>query len=316
MIRNFRTGLDVKTMTRSWTTLSLAAGLMLLTAPVVSAWQQAKPAAPAQSPGMTVDGVINLLQNGISEDVILTRLRKANVPMELTDADLIKLKKANVSDTIVKTMMDPAAEVAAPAAPADPVPPPVPPPAPPAADGAKTAPAAGSETADDPASPHDPGIYLFAKDAEGKPRMRLLDRGSIQYHNAWKSFQRINVNAKAAFDGPHATIRCTDPNPVFYISWDNTGAAVPFDQSVVTPNQFNLVQLTVSNKNRREASLAVHNEISRKEILRVAIEKVGNRNFYKVTLKDALLPGEYAFISSVALSKDAFDFGVDPAPAQ
>jgi hypothetical protein len=43
---------------------------------------------------------------------------------------------------------------------------------------------------------------------------------------------------------------------------------------------------------------------------------VGNRNFYKVTLKDALLPGEYAFISSVALSKDAFDFGVDPAPAQ
>jgi len=327
--RNFQRELGCETMTRAFTKLSLATGLMLLAnAPVVSGWQQSKKAAPAQSQGMTVDGVINLIQNGISEDVILTRLHKANVPMELTDDDLIKLKKANVSDNIVKTMIDPAAEVTAPAAPADAVPSPAPVPVAPAAPQAApaaaeparnapaTAPAAGTEAADDPDSPHDPGIYLFAKDAQGKPHMRLLDRGAVHYQHPWKSFQQININAKAVFDGPHATIRCTDPNPVFYISWENTGAAVPFDQSVVTPNQFKLVQLTVSNKSRREVGLAIHNEISRKEVLRVAIEKLGSRIFYKVTLRDALLPGEYAFMSSVALSNDVFDFGVDPAPAQ
>jgi hypothetical protein len=76
------------------------------------------------------------------------------------------------------------------------------------------------------------------------------------------------------------------------------------------------VQLTASKKHPREAAVAMHNQISSKDFIRVSIEKMGNRNLYKVTLGVPLPPGEYAFISSAPLSNDVFDFGVDSPSAQ
>lgn len=93
--------------------------------PFAAAFQQKKATPPAKPQGMTVDGVIRLVQGGIAEEVIIERLRQANKPMELSDDDLLNLKKNNVSDNIQRVMINPSAQVVEPKEP-----PPIPPLAP------------------------------------------------------------------------------------------------------------------------------------------------------------------------------------------
>ena len=83
----------------------------------------ARPAAKS-SP---VDDVIGMFKAGFSEALIIKKLQKDNKPVDLTPADMVKLKNAGVSETIMGAMMDPTSAPAA-AAPAA-----VPPPAPEAA---------------------------------------------------------------------------------------------------------------------------------------------------------------------------------------
>src|ERR1035441_6919716 len=74
-----------------------------------------------------VDDVIGMFKAGFSEALIIKKLQKDNKPVDLTPADMVKLKNAGVSETIMGAMMDPTSAPAA-AAPAA-----VPPPAPEAA---------------------------------------------------------------------------------------------------------------------------------------------------------------------------------------
>lgn len=64
------------------------------------------PTAKAQS--MTVDSVVEMVQAGVSDDVIIASLRKQGKAIDLGAVDLIRLKKAKVSDNVVKVMLDPA----------------------------------------------------------------------------------------------------------------------------------------------------------------------------------------------------------------
>jgi len=73
--------------------------------------QAAKPAAhpaaaaPKASP---VDSVIQLVKSGTSENLIIKTLQHQNKPIDLSPADLVKLKNAGVSENIIGVMMDPA----------------------------------------------------------------------------------------------------------------------------------------------------------------------------------------------------------------
>jgi curli biogenesis system outer membrane secretion channel CsgG len=77
-----------------------------------------------------VDSVIQLVKGGMSEDLIIRSLKKANKSTDLSPADMVKLKQAGVSDNIIGVMLDPAATPAPAAAAAPPPPPPAPEPAP------------------------------------------------------------------------------------------------------------------------------------------------------------------------------------------
>jgi curli biogenesis system outer membrane secretion channel CsgG len=104
--------------------------------PAASKAATAKPAA--QTPSQ-VDSVIQSVKAGLSESLIIKTLQRANKPANLTPADLVKLKNAGVSETLIGVMLDPSSApvpAAAPAAPvaAAPAPPasaPAPEPAPP-----------------------------------------------------------------------------------------------------------------------------------------------------------------------------------------
>jgi len=62
--------------------------------------------AIAQS-ALTVDKVASMAQAGLSEDLILAAVKKENKTFDLTVDDLLKLKKAGVSDAVIRTMMNP-----------------------------------------------------------------------------------------------------------------------------------------------------------------------------------------------------------------
>lgn len=106
----------------------------------VALGQTPPPAAPhkhaaAQKPASPVDSVIELVKSGMSESLIIKSLKKTNKPVDLSPAEMVKLKDAGVSDNIIGVMLDPSAAVspaAAPAAPAAAAPPPAPPVAEPA----------------------------------------------------------------------------------------------------------------------------------------------------------------------------------------
>ena len=80
--------------------------------------QPAKPAAPkpaAPKAASPVDQVIDLVNAGMSESLIIKSLQAQNKPAALAPADLVRLQKAGVSENIINVMMDPKA-ASAPAA--------------------------------------------------------------------------------------------------------------------------------------------------------------------------------------------------------
>ncbi len=81
----------------------------------LKAYQGATGTAPASAtspsgappkPGLTVDDVVKMLDAGLSEDIILTKIHASNQSFDLSTDDLVRLKKAKASDAVIKTMMD------------------------------------------------------------------------------------------------------------------------------------------------------------------------------------------------------------------
>jgi hypothetical protein len=73
--------------------------------------------AVAQS-NLTVDKVAAMAQAGLSEDIIMATVKKANQTWDLSADDLLKLKQAKVSDAVIRLMMTGQAHAPATQAPA------------------------------------------------------------------------------------------------------------------------------------------------------------------------------------------------------
>jgi len=137
----------------SLASLSLFAMVSLAQTPPAAKPVPAKPAAakpaaakPAAAPS-PVDSVIQSVKAGLSENLIIKTLQRDNKPMNLTPADLVKLKNAGVSENIIGAMLDPTSAPAPVAAAAPAAAPAPPPPAPEPAPVAVSAPPPGPPTA-------------------------------------------------------------------------------------------------------------------------------------------------------------------------
>jgi hypothetical protein len=80
----------------------------------LKAYQAQTQPAPASTPapaaaanaGLTVDGVVGMLQAGISNDIVIEKVRKSGQSFNLSTDDMIKLKKAGANDALLKAMME------------------------------------------------------------------------------------------------------------------------------------------------------------------------------------------------------------------
>jgi hypothetical protein len=302
--------------------------------PVVkkTATQTAKPQA------LTVDGVLSMVQAGLSDDVIIARLRKQAQPFDLTSDDMIRLKQGKVSDAVLKVMLDPKADLT----PAPPTPTPVvvqSPVVPGVARPSGATPGSGDATGDpnDPMVPHDSGIYLFTKDRQGKPEMIVLERASYQgaksggFFGSAMTYGAVKAKTKAVIPGPHASLQVSETSPVFYFYFDDKQAGLGKTYfgvgSLSNPNQFVLLKLEVKKSDRETVigKYSVWGSSSGSDAgatIPFKTERL-RTGLYKVTV-DGMQQGEYCFYASsgstttaggpVAMTTttgtDIFDFGV------
>src|SRR5579872_5583851 len=63
----------------------------------------------------SVDTVIELVQGGMSESLVIKTLRSQGTAYSLSPADLLKLQKSGVSESIINVMTDPKAPILTPA---------------------------------------------------------------------------------------------------------------------------------------------------------------------------------------------------------
>jgi len=182
----------------------LLGGFALCNSPVT-------PPARAQSKaaGMTTDDVLQLVQAGLSEEVIIAKLRKNGKAFDLSTAQLVQLKKAGVKDSILKVMMDPKS-------PADPDPAPKPTDPPPDTGRVTMVP----DRPTDPVAgrvPESPGMYYLAGSELIKVDLKTLASEKVAGrtgHLLTLGIKSVKVNAYLI--GSSARLKAKDQAPVFY----------------------------------------------------------------------------------------------------
>ncbi|MEW5977849.1 MAG: hypothetical protein AB1898_18805 [Acidobacteriota bacterium] len=69
------------------------------------------PQSESRTKALTVDDITAMLEAGLSEELIITQLRKAAQAFDLSVQEIVNLKKKGASDNIIKIMINPSAEI-------------------------------------------------------------------------------------------------------------------------------------------------------------------------------------------------------------
>ena len=250
---------------------------------------------------LTNDSIVSMVKGGLSEAVVLARVRSGPANFDTSTNALLTLKRAGVSDRIIEAMVSApkagGATAAAPPAPAAPAPP---------AGAAATPP---------------PAVSAAARSSAGGAAANL-PRDSIYHLNGAKyqelQPQVIEIETNVAFfsqksevvlGGGKAEYRISDKQPQFY--------------SYFAPTEALLVKLKPGDKkndrNLKMGSGGYHpfGGSSRQGVRsedRIAVKSEREANgFYRITPSSPLPAGEYGFIvlSGTTAGGRMFDFGVD-----
>ncbi len=278
--------------------------------------------AQAQEP-LTNEAVIKMVKSGLAEDVIVSIVRTQPAKYSLGTDQLIGLKSSGVPDRVLAAMVErgtgtgpSAATVSTGATPA--------------------AGTVGTGDPNDPISPHDSGIYLFAKDRSGDFKMTVLEQAAYQGSKTGGllgtalTYGIKKAKMKAVIPGQHASIRTPDAEPVFYFYFEDKAAGLGkggFGAAAVSnPNQFALVKLDVTKSSRETTigefgALGTSSGTSEKAMVTFRSERL-RIGVYKVVPNGPMQQGEYCFLVSqvnmgvfgagAAGAAQVFDFAVNP----
>jgi hypothetical protein len=265
------------------------------------------------NPPLGNDAIVEMVHAGLADEIIIAKIQASQANYDLSTAGLIALSKENVPNEVIKTMIEAQAMGQGANAPA---------------------PVAATPDPNSPDSPHDAGIYLYAKTVGGPQMIQLEPTAYTEGKTSGVLASALTngiakVKWLAVIRGTKAEVRCTDPSPVFYFYFEenNDGQGhSPFANS--SPNEFTIQRFDVK-ENSRETVVMSANAFGASsgsdDKKTVAFDFVKLRpGVYKVTPKVPLAPGEYAFIAShavnpyprpyrpgAAVTSHVFDFGVN-----
>jgi len=231
---------------------------------------------------LTNDSLVALKKAGLSDSIIIAKIKSSKTKFDVSTDGLIGLKKAGLSDQVIEAVVNAGAAPATPPAAAAPAAPAAP---------AAAAAAASKET-----------IYhlVSGKYVELNPAASSMETNVSFYSN----------KSELVLKGKKAQYRLTDKKPVFYSSWG--------------PNEAPLVRLKPgSDHDDRNLKIGGGSfmpfggtqsyGVRSEDKIDVDSEKDA-RGLYKMSPKEPLKPGEYAFVltfGSAAGSGKVYDFGID-----
>jgi len=275
---------------------------------------------------LTNESVIELAKAGLSESLIISKIRKSKTAFKHTTADIIRLKKEGVSDQVIAAMID-SGEVAASSTLAA-VQPPAPSASgavPPLAIGPVVLPVAsqshptGQRQASLPEEvagiDQENGVY-YKKDGKfipifGKP-IAATNTGGFLKRGLTMGISKIRMRGQ--LPGKHAQLQVTDRDPVFYF-------CMPEGQP---PENFTIVEMEKKDDRRQfEVGSAGGFSGSRSsgldiaKVYQILIERIAPR-IYRVRPDRELDDGEYGFVGSFTYAsvgvagagEKVYDFGV------
>ena len=265
----------------------------------------------AQEEVMTNDEVISLTKAGLSQTIIIGKIRTAKSNFDLSTDSLIKLKQSGVSDDIVAAMLE-------------------------SKSGKSTAAAAGTSTSGDPNDPlakHNFGIYYYEEKAGVRKMVQLQPNVSAQnrtgggFTAAVTPFGLGKMKTKANLPGRTAAMQLSTTSPVFYFYLDSTSGGLNTASGIPsTPNEFTLVRFNQRSDNR-EVTISKMNSwgskggLSDEYVVPLKAEDLGN-GIFKITPAGDLRIGEYGFYLlnsgnsnvNAGIGAKFFDFGVTMTP--
>jgi hypothetical protein len=253
---------------------------------------KAPPAATAPA-AMTNGDVAKMVKAGLSEDVIIGSIRSSPKAFDLSPNGLIELKTSGVSDNIILVMQgrEPIVKSAAivPAKEEPPVKSPAKP------------------NPNDPAGPHDDGIYAMADGKLAQLEPTIVTGGGIGAGSMISSGLTMGLKKakiKADIRGARAALRVT------------SGCEFYFYGSSFNPNTFVIGKLEPADVKRQiiigeGGLLGARSGVRDKDQVAFKAEKLAS-GVYKVVAAQPLKPGEYAFIQLPdATTAKLWDFGVE-----
>ncbi len=264
----------------------------------------------AQSDVMTNDEVISLTKAGLSQSIIIGKIRTSKSDFDLSTDSLIKLKQAGISDEVVTAMLE-------------------------AKSGKSTTAAAGPPMPGDPNDPmskHSYGIYLM-EETEGQRKMtQLVPNVSAQNRTGGMFTSSLTygigkVKIKSNLPGRSAALQIKATQPVFYFYLDTTSGGLNTSSGVPsTPNEFAMIRFNQRSDNRevtigKANAFGAKGGLSDEYVVQFNAQDLGN-GIFKITPAAPLPKGEYAFYlinsgnsnASAAVGAKFFDFGVNMTP--
>ena len=165
------------------------------------------------------DAIVKLVKAGLSDDLIVSTINAQAGNYDTSPDGLIALKTAGVSDKVVAAVVAKAAGAAPTVLIKEGTP---------AVGGAANAVPAG---ANDPNSPHPPGMYI---DSGGT--MTLLAPTAYTTKSSQSLFNNSSVKVTAIAANPHAAVQSSDPGAVFFFYTSSNDPSLP-SEFVLLPFQ-------------------------------------------------------------------------------
>ncbi len=237
----------------------------------------------AVSAPLSLEDIVKDWKTGISEDLIITKIKKNARAFNLSGEEIRELTNSGISAMVVKYLIDPSQPYSPP--------PPAAPPAPPMAQPGGNVPEVRTPPRTYPPDarasrvPPDPGLYRFADDMPMKTEIRLL-LGEDQGPGITKVLMKKG-KAVGYLLGPTANTRISEAAPVFYLRLPE-GKAI---EEVV---------LLALNQTKERREIEIGQTLQKQELKAEAMRpfdstEVGPRLF-KITPSKNLTKGEYLFL--------------------
>jgi len=274
-------------------------------------------AAPAQEV-LSNESVISMVRAGLSETIILAKVKSSAAKFDVRTDSLVALKRAGVTDRVIEAMVShpgqAAAAAPAPAAPA----PAASAPATPAAPAAPAAPATSAAATPGVAAP--PSLTATPT---GQAMAALKER-DVVYQLVGQRYvelqpQLIEIQTNHAFftyksevviSGKKATFRTGEKQPVFYTPYSHTEALLVKLKQGDSHDDRNL---KMGSGAFMPFGGTTRHGVRQEDRIDVASDRDG-RGYYRITPKSPLPAGEYGFVivggAAVSTGK-IFDFGID-----